>query len=568
MRFITGLLFTFICLLPAGSMAQNKVTLSGKVIDQHGTPVAQATIAVENTTSGTYTDDRGKYSLQVAPGKHTFVVSFLGYQTVKQSLDIRQDKKQNFTLQESAVTLSSVEVYGKTQTQKVKEGAFAVNALDIKPIVNSLNNLNDLVNRTTGIKVREEGGVGSDFDLSINGMSGNSIRYFLDGIPLDTKGSGVSLANLPVNIIDRIEIYKGVVPASLGTDALGGAINIITKQEKKNYLDVSYGIGSFHTHKADLNALFVEPRTGLIIKPTFGVNYSKNDYMMKDVEIWDEDSRKYILTDRRRFHDDYFSLFGQMEIGFSNKSWADAFFVSASYSKVDKELQTGSVQSKVYGMAERGSDAWNISARYQKHNFIWKNMQLNAALSHTWDHSLTTDTAYRKYDWNGDYIVSSRNEITGRGRSMRHYKRPLTIGRANLDYRLDNHHSLNLNYLLSRIGNDRYDEADTDFEASNDILAKHVTGFSYNQSLLEEKMSNTFFVKNYINHLNIRQTDLSSITGSKDVKGTITKKYWGYGIGSRYTAIEPLSIKFPMNTASGCPLPANYWETVPPYMPM
>ena len=122
MRFITGLLFTFICLLPAGSMAQNKVTLSGKVIDQHGTPIAQATIAVENTTSGTYTDDRGKYSLQVAPGKHTFVVSFLGYQTVKQSLDIRQDKKQNFTLQESAVTLSSVEVYGKTQTQKVKEG--------------------------------------------------------------------------------------------------------------------------------------------------------------------------------------------------------------------------------------------------------------------------------------------------------------------------------------------------------------------------------------------------------------------------------------------------------------
>ena len=109
---------------------------------------------------------------------------------------------------------------------------------------------------------------------------------------------------------------------------------------------------------------------------------------------------------------------------------------------------------------------------------------------------------------------------------MRHYKRPLTIGRANLDYRLDNHHSFNLNYLLSRIGNDRYDEVDTDFEASNDILAKHVTGFSYNQYLLEEKMSNTFLVKNYINHLNIRQTDLSSITGSKDVKGSITKKYW------------------------------------------
>lgn len=296
-----------------GVIAQNKVVLSGTVTDKHGTPLPQVTIAVENTTSGTYTDDNGRYSLPITPGKYTLVVSYVGYQTLKTSLNIQQNKKADFTLEESSVTLNSVEVYGKTQTQRVKEGAFAVNALDIKPIINSLNNLNSLVNRTTGIKVREEGGVGSDFDLSINGMSGNSIRYFLDGVPLDTKGSEVSLANLPVNIIDRIEIYKGVVPASLGTDALGGAINIITKQEKKNYLDVSYGIGSFHTHKADLNTQFVEPKTGLIIKPTIGVNYSKNDYMMKDVEVWDEDVRKYVLTNRRRFHDDYFSFLGQVE---------------------------------------------------------------------------------------------------------------------------------------------------------------------------------------------------------------------------------------------------------------
>lgn len=73
------------------------------------------------------------------------------------------------------------------------------------------------------------------------------------------------------------------------------------------------------------------------------------------------------------------SLLAQVEAGFVNKFWADAFFVSASYSKTDKELQTGSVQNKVYGMAERNSDSWNISARYQKYNFIPKNMQLNAS---------------------------------------------------------------------------------------------------------------------------------------------------------------------------------------------
>ena len=216
MKIISCVLFMLTCLSQIGVIAQNTITLSGKITDQHGTPLSLVTIAVENTTSGTYTDDNGRYSLKVSPGKCTLVVSLIGYQTVRSTSNIQQNKTLNFTLEESAVTLNSVEVYGKTQTQKVKEGVFSVNALDIKPIVNSLNNLNDLVNRTTGIKVREEGGVGSDFDLSINGLSGNSIRYFLDGMPLDTKGSGVSLANLPVNIIDRIEIYKGVVPASLG----------------------------------------------------------------------------------------------------------------------------------------------------------------------------------------------------------------------------------------------------------------------------------------------------------------------------------------------------------------
>ena len=132
-------------------------------------------------------------------------------------------------MEENSVTLNSVEVYGKSKTQKIKEGAFSVNALDVKSQINSLKNLTDIVNRTTGIKVREEGGVGSDFDLSINGLSGNSVRYFIDGVPLDSKGSNVTLANLPVNLIDRVEIYKGVVPALLGTDALGGAVNIITK---------------------------------------------------------------------------------------------------------------------------------------------------------------------------------------------------------------------------------------------------------------------------------------------------------------------------------------------------
>lgn len=544
MKHLTFVFFLLFAVLGfSEGLAQQLVTLSGKITSADGLPVAQATLAVEGTSYGTYSDDNGNYSLGLPQGTYTVVASFIGYESQKRSVSLTGKKTVDFVLREESVALNDVEVYGKSKSQQLREGTFAVSALDVKPVVNSLSNLNELVNRASGIKVRQEGGVGSDYDLSINGMSGNSVRYFIDGVPLETKGSEVSLANLPVNIIDHIEMYKGVVPAYLGADALGGAINIVTKKEKKNYLDMSYGIGSFHTHKADLNAQFVFPKSGIIVRPTVGVNYSKNDYMMKGVEVWDESLRKYVPSNRKRFHDDYFSLLAQVEVGVTGKPWADDFFVTASYSKVDKELQTGSVQTKVYGMAERNGSAYNVSARYRKKDFLLKGLQMHSFLSHTWDYSLTVDTAYRVYDWNGDYIESSRNEITGRERSLRHYKRPTTMFRSNWDYRIGPQHALNVNYLLNRTGNDRYDEVDSSFEPSNDVVCKHIIGLSYQQQLLQDRMENTFFVKDYINHLNIRQTDLYWQTGSDKMKGESTGNYWGYGVGSRMKFVEPLALK-------------------------
>ncbi len=438
--------------------------------------------------------------------------------------------------------LDNVVVTGKSKTQKLREGALAVNAIDVRSIVSSISSLNGIVDRTVGVKLREEGGVGSDFDLSINGMSGNSVRYFIDGVPLDTKGSGVTLANLPVNLIDHIEIYKGVVPTWLSSDALGGAVNIVTNRKRTNYLDASYGIGSYHTHKGDFNAQYVF-KNGLTIRPAFGINYSKNDYMMRGVEVWDEESRKYIEVDRRRFHDDYYSALAQMEVGVTDKWWADEFFVCVSYNKVNKEIQTGQIQTKVVGEAERRSEAWSLSANYQKRNFLLKNLSASLSLSHTWDHSQAIDTVYRKYDWNGDYIKSSRNEITGRARTLRHFKRPLTIGRADLRYRFNDAHLLNLSYALNRTGNDRWDDVDKSFEAANDVLAKHIIGLSYNQILFGGILNNTFFLKDYINHLDINQTDIPTITGSRDVLGSSTSNDLGGGVGIKVQPIEALALK-------------------------
>ncbi|MBO4571758.1 MAG: TonB-dependent receptor [Bacteroidales bacterium] len=441
------------------------------------------------------------------------------------------------------VTLESASVTAKSKEQRLREGAYAVSAVGIKAQAATLQSLTQAIDRTSGIRIREEGGVGSDFDLSINGMSGNSVRYFLDGMPLDAKGSGMTLSNLPVNIIESVEIYKGVIPASFGSDALGGAINIITNRQSRNYIDFSCGAGSFHTYKADFSARYGSRKTGIVFKPVISANYSKNDYLMRGVKVRNEDHTAFVIKDLPRFHDDYLSLFAQMEAGVENRSWADAFFLSASVSKIDKELQTGANQANVIGMAERHTRSLNLSARYDKAGFLTEGLNAHFSASHTWDNSQTIDTTYRRYYWDGTYINGSYSEIRHRGKTLRLYERPLTVLRGNLDYRLAEGHNLGLNYQLNRMGNRQEDLWDEDFGKTDDVLAKHIIALSYEQSLMEGKLDNAFFVKDYINHLKVGQNELPSTTGASEVKDSDTKNYLGYGMGSRYIFSEPLAVK-------------------------
>lgn len=449
--------------------------------------------------------------------------------------------------------LGPVYVIGKGKSQILRESAYSVNALDVKSQISSLNTISSLIGHSSGISIRTEGGLGSDYSLSINGMSGNSIRYFVDGMPLASKGNNVDLSNFPVNTVERIEVYKGVVPAYLGGDALGGAINIITKKEFCSFADASISVGSFDTYRADFNSQFGIGKNSLIVRPQFSVDYSKNDYKVHGVEVWNEMKEVYDTVSRKRFHDRYFSAMGQLELGVEHTSWADLFYVGAGYSNKHKELQTGAVQTIVYGKAQTKADAYSIQARFRKNNFLLTGLSAQMAISHTWDHSVVTDTAFRRYDWNGNFVVSQRNETNGKSRQLRHYKRPLTTARANFTYEINGHHSLTLNYMLTRTGNKRYDavtdyysdshDYDATFTPSNDLLEKHICGLSYDQSLVNDKMVNTFFLKDYINHVDVQQNDLSWITHSDKVARHTVKNNLGYGLGTRYKIQESFALK-------------------------
>ncbi|MCM1076733.1 MAG: carboxypeptidase-like regulatory domain-containing protein [Bacteroides sp.] len=516
------------------------VRLYGTVRGSAGEAVPYATVYDRDSKRGCAPDEQGSYSLQLKSGKHTIEVSAVGYVAEVRTVDLMSDTKMDFVLKEDAVTLSGVNVYGKTNGRKLSEGAFTVNAIELNADVNKLVKLKDIVDRSAGVKVRREGGVGSDYDLIINGLSGNSIRYFIDGVPLDSKGTDFNLDNISVNTVERIELYKGVVPSYLSSDALGGAVNIVTKKQQKNFLDFSYGVGSFHTQSVDLTGKYFIPKTKIAILPTFSLNYSKNDYTMKNVEVWDEDADKYIYTNKKRFHDDYRSIFSQIEVGVNDVRWADAFFIGASYTKVDKELQTGAMQNKVYGEASRNSHSMNVSARYAKR---WEQLNVRLNMSHTWDHSETVDTAYRKYSWDGTWMPSSGNEMNNKSRTIRVYRRPLTIVNAGVDHDINDFHNIAFNYMLNRRGNDRTDKVDKYFEPSNDVVTKHLLSLTYSQSFFDERWQTSYFVKDYINVMNIKQTDDVTITGSDKIETDVTKDYWGAGVGTRFTLKEPFSVK-------------------------
>lgn len=426
--------------------------------------------------------------------------------------------------------LSGVTVTAKTGSERLRAGNLSVNAIDIASAVNRLTTINDIVSRTSGVNLRREGGLGSDFDLTISGLAGNSIRYFIDGVPLDSRGSGFTLDNIPLSTVNRVEIYKGVVPPTLAGDALGGAVNIVTFNRSQNYIDASYGFGSFNTHTADIAAQLRVGSTPILLRPTVNINSSKNNYIMRNVEVWDDTADRYLLTDRRRFHDRYFATTVSLEAGVNSVSWADAFFISGSFNKANKELQTGAMQNKVYGEAERHSHAWNIGFRYAKR---WKKINLVANISHTRDYSETVDTAFRKYSWDGTWIPSNRNEINGRGRQLRVYRRPLTIVNASASYSINPYNTLSLNYSLNRRSNRQRDDVDDSFEPSSDIIAKHIIAASFNNSLLSNRLNSTLFYKNYIN----------SLARRSPTKASSTKSYHGAGFASRFIFIEPLQLK-------------------------
>lgn len=480
-------------------------TLKGIITDTSGSPVPFATIVIKHSSVGTLSDETGSFTLNgLNRENNTIYVQCTGYETVTMNVTEKKSDADNIRieLKPSVIQIDEVVVTGKSETFKIKEKAFNVEALDVNKLQNSNLDISNALGRITGINVRESGGLGSDFKFSINGLSGKQIKFFIDGVPMENYGNSFNINNIPVNLVKRVEVYKGVVPVWLGNDALGGAVNIITNKNMENYLDVSYSYGSFNTHKASLNAKHSIGKTGIFVHPAAYFNYSDNNYIIDDIEMYDDLGNYQGKTSAERFHDEYRSEMFQFRTGIEDKAYADHLLLGITLSGNKNNVQHGVSQERVFGQVHTRDRVIMPSLEYKKEDFLVDGLSINSYISYIDRKSAVIDTSARDYNWDGSYTLDTINPHHGESnwqKTLFSFMDKTTLAVNNIKYQ-NKANEWNFNHTYSmfiRKGSDPYDPDIVPFSDPN-YLEKSVLGLSYTRHFFSKKLSATVFSKYYV----------------------------------------------------------------------
>ncbi|MBB1643908.1 TonB-dependent receptor [Sphingobacterium sp. UME9] len=544
---LTGLLFSVNFL----SIAQiSQPLISGKVSNRNGQAVEGASLLVKSTQIGTVSATDGSFQLKLPSFKQYVIqVSAIGYLSQEKEIVLKPSdtSKVDIMLERDARALKVVDVTGMTEKTKLVQGGFNVNAIETKSLANTTSDLNQILSRSTGVRVRESGGLGSDFNFSINGLSGKQVKFFIDGIPMENFGNSMSLNNIPVNLAERIEVYKGVVPVELGADALGGAVNIVTNQTVEKYLDASYSYGSFNTHRAALSGRYTDVKTGFTINAGGFYNYSDNNYLMRDVTVRLASGGNEV-KDAKRFHDAFRSTMGQVEMGFRNKAWADILLVGALYSSGYKERQTGAQQDIVFGQVHSRGNFFMPSLKYKKKDLFLNGLDVSVFASYAKDRTTSVDTSAAKYNWDGDIISTDKNFAEQGAFSLFKYTNKFFVIRTNVAYALNTGNSIDLNYSLTagrRTGINTYQGAGQENNPLDipNKLDKGVLGLSWQNRLFGERLTTSVFAKQYHIHSYIRSAVYYNGSGYVKEEADQSKDYYGYGIATRFKLTDGAGIK-------------------------
>ncbi len=528
-------------------VAQNN-TVSGRILDENGEPMPGAIVLNIETKKGIVSDFEGAFEINIPESKCNLEISSIGYEKQSFLIDFSTNpnkKLGTIVLKEDVEVMSEV-VITANEVESIKQKAFAVTAIDAKPLQIRNLDVNQVLNRVTGVRIRESGGMGSKFNFSLNGLSGNQVKLFVNDIPMEVMGRAYGLNNLPVNLIDRVDVYKGVVPIDLGSDALGGAVNVLTDNTIQKYLDVSYSFGSFNTHRASVVNKY-RFDNGLTVGLKGFYNYSDNNYRMFDVEAYDDKGKPY-KADLDRFHDNYESKMIQTEIGFTDKNWADVLMISAAYADLTNKLQTGFSVNPPYGEANEAEEDYILNLDYRKADFIIDDLDIKLySLYSEFDRTII-DTSSYIYNWEAERKANI-NPTWGealREKSFFEFRQTSFLQRAFLSYDLTFNQKLSFNYITTHIerqGENRYLVDDQQAFKNPNSLSKHIFGLSHEINLFNQNLSIISAIKYY--YFDIKANNvLTYIDNSFEIETLHTKlNEPGYALAIRHYFKENFYMK-------------------------
>ena len=498
-----------------------------KIIDaENGNSIEFATIQWKNLnapayTNGTTTDNKGIARLSAPSNqKLMLMVSFVGYQTIIDTI-ITNQKHYTLKLFPEPIDLADVVIVRKTRAQVLRESPEAVSVIDAKELQGRSISLETVLNKTIGLKVGQTGGLGSSSRIIVHGLEGNRIQILWDGIPMSNSDGAFSLDEIPIDIIERIEVYKSIIPARFGCDGLGGAVNIVTKEFSTDYLDASYEFGSYQTHKGSVFSRKNFPKSGILLGAGGYYTSAKNDYSFRVPE------RENLLV--RRDHDRFRSYMLKGKIAFT-KLWFDEISTEFGYYNRFNEIQ---------GILKNIQHAENQSGMFMLENKLIKsgilndrlNLESHLSLSHMTNNFV--DIAQVNYDFEGN-IYPSPNGMGETGEVPHNSNdKSLEINeRINFDYKLSANQSLNLNTLINyaqRQPNDEIASQHAGFVIGGFPSKKTsvISGLTWDTKLFDRKLTNMFSAKYF--HLHSEIEDLTSyemIEAPKKKNNTTSQIGW------------------------------------------
>ncbi|MFJ1322918.1 TonB-dependent receptor [Capnocytophaga canis] len=508
--------------------------LSGFVFDESTKkPLPATEVYFREFQKGVISDSKGFFRIEKIPhGTHTLIVSYLGYETQTIKISIEGDKTINVSLKPEVESLSEVVVKAQKNEERIlRNSAMTVSVINSKQFEGTTSSLNDVLNKTVGVTIRNTGGVGSASRISVRGLEGKRIGVFLDDSPIGLFSDYVSLYDVPIDLIERVEIYKGIVPARLGGSAMGGAVNMITKEYPPLYYDVSYEIASFNTHKIQMMGKSNLKDAGIEFGASANYTYSDNDYEM--------DLPHHRGLRVKRDHDRHRKML--IGGGFkATKWWFDEISIEAVTIQTDQQIQ--GIETNIKHAFSK-TNMFAFINGFEKDNFLIAGLDFDMDTAISSAEFNLNDTSMMRYNWDGMSYPSS-GEI-GLYASDSYRKNFALNNRLNLNYIISENQNINFNSQLNHIKNSPFDPVKeqiigyrTDFDNK---MISWVAGISYDLSSRNKKWLNSLTGKYYHYKSDAKQAGLLGLGGVKDIN--ISEGNWGINNAIRYNFTDNFMIK-------------------------